>query len=104
MQNLQTHYQFKWDFQKVEQQTGGKWWIHGTKRRKDTQLSSLELAVESHSRECKHDIKESEGDVFNPIFKENVQGWKYPGSCAFAAPELLRYMLFNRYLWGCPEI
>ena len=34
---------FKLDFQKVDQQTGGKWLIHGTKRRKDNQLQSLEL-------------------------------------------------------------
>ena len=31
------------DFQKVEQHTGGNWLIHGTKRRKDNQLQSLEL-------------------------------------------------------------
>ena len=29
--------------------------------------------------------------MFNPIFKENVQRWKYPGSCEFAEPELLNY-------------
>ena len=34
---------FKIDFQKVEQHTGGKWLIHGTKRRKDNQLQSPEL-------------------------------------------------------------
>ena len=34
MSNVQTHYHFKVDFQKV----GGKWLIHGTKRRKDNQL------------------------------------------------------------------
>ena len=33
--NLQTYYHFKLDFQKVDQHTGGKWLIHGTKRRKD---------------------------------------------------------------------
>ena len=43
MSNLQTYYHFKLDFQKVDQQTGGKWLIHGTKHRKDTQLRSLEL-------------------------------------------------------------
>ena len=43
MSNLQTYYQFKLDFQKVEPHTGGKWLIHGTKRRKDNQLQSLEL-------------------------------------------------------------
>ena len=34
MSNLQTYYHFKLDFQKVDQNTGGKWLIHGTKRRK----------------------------------------------------------------------
>ena len=29
---------FKLDFQKVDQHTGGKWLIHGTKRPKDNQL------------------------------------------------------------------
>ena len=38
MSNLQTYY-----FQKVDQHTGGKWLIHGTKRHKDNQLQSLEL-------------------------------------------------------------
>ena len=28
---------------KVDEHTGGKWLIHGTKRRKDNQLQSLEL-------------------------------------------------------------
>ena len=42
-QKLQTYYHFKLDFQKVDQHTGGKWLIHGTKRRKDNQLQSLEL-------------------------------------------------------------
>ena len=43
MSNLQTYYHFKLDFQKVDQHTEGKWVIHGTKRRKDNQLRSLEL-------------------------------------------------------------
>ena len=42
MSNLQT-YHFQLDFQKVDQYTGGKWLIQGTKRRKDNQLQSLEL-------------------------------------------------------------
>ena len=29
--------------------------------------------------------------MFNPIFMDNVQGQKHPGSCAFAEPELLSY-------------
>ena len=32
--NLQTHYHFKLDFQKVDQHTGGKWLIHSTKHHK----------------------------------------------------------------------
>ena len=43
LSNLQTHYHFKLDFQKVDQHTGGKGFIHGTTRRKDNQLQSLEL-------------------------------------------------------------
>ena len=34
MSNLQTYYHFKLDLQKVDQHTGGKWLIHGTKRRR----------------------------------------------------------------------
>ena len=30
-----TYYHFQLDFQKVDQHTGGKWLIHGTKRRKN---------------------------------------------------------------------
>ena len=47
--------------------------------------------IEYPSRECKHDMKESEGNMFNSIFKENVQGRKPPGKCAFAEPELFSY-------------
>ena len=43
MSNLQTYYHAKLDFQKVDQLTGGKWLIPGTKRHKDHQLQSLEL-------------------------------------------------------------
>ena len=75
----------------MDQHTGGKWLIYGTKRHKDNQLQSLELPVEYPRRECEHDIKESEGNMFNPIFKENVQGQTNPGSCAFAEPELLNF-------------
>ena len=43
MLNLHAYYHFKINFQKVEQRTGGKWLIHGTKRHEDKQLQSLEL-------------------------------------------------------------
>ena len=91
MSSLQTYHQFKLDFQKVDQHTRDKWLIHGTKRRNDTQLPAWNSTAEYPSRKCKHDIKEPEGNMFNPIFKENVLGRKHPGSCAFAEPELLCY-------------
>ena len=47
--------------------------------------------VEYTSRESRHDIKESEGNMFNPIFKGNAQGQKHQGRCAFAEPELLYF-------------
>ena len=43
MQNLQTYYLFELDLKKVDQHTGGKKLINGTKRRKDNQLQSLNL-------------------------------------------------------------
>ena len=43
MSNLQIYYHFQLDLQKVDQHTGYKWLIHGTKRRKNNQLQSLEL-------------------------------------------------------------
>ena len=43
MSNLHTYYHFKLDFQKVDQHTRGKWLLHGTKRRKNNQLQSMEL-------------------------------------------------------------
>ena len=43
MSNLQTYYHFQLDFQNVDQHTGGKWLIHGTKRHKYNHLLSLEL-------------------------------------------------------------
>ena len=45
MPNLQKYYHFKLDFQKVDQNTGGKWLIHGTKRRKDNQLLKVPMIV-----------------------------------------------------------
>ena len=37
------YYHLKVYFPKVDQHREGKWFIHGTKRRKDNQLQSLEL-------------------------------------------------------------
>ena len=41
--NLQTHYHFKPDFEKVDQNTGDNCLIHGSIHGKDNQLQSLGL-------------------------------------------------------------
>ena len=41
MSNLQSYFQFKLNFQKVNQDTESKWLIHGTKLHRDNQLQSL---------------------------------------------------------------
>ena len=82
MSHLQTYYHFKLDFQK-------KWTnIQGAKCPRTISCKAWNFPVEYPSRECKHGIKESKGNMFNPIFKESVQGQKHLGSCAFAEPEL----------------
>ena len=63
MPNLQTPYHFKLDLQKADQHTGGKWLIHGTKCHKDNNSKAWNSPVEYPSRECRHDIKEFEGNM-----------------------------------------
>ena len=48
MSNLQTHYHFKLDFQKVDQHTEGTWLTPGIKRLNDSQLQSLEGVRRRH--------------------------------------------------------
>ena len=79
------------DFKIVDQHTGGKWLIHSTKQHKNNPLQSLEFPVEYPSRESEHRMRDSEGNMFNPIFKGNVQGLKHPGGGTFIEPELLSY-------------
>ena len=43
MSNLQPNCYLKINFQKVDQNTGGKWLIHDIKHRNDNQLQSLKL-------------------------------------------------------------
>ena len=43
--NLQIHYHFKLDIQKVDQHTGGKWY-HGTTHRKDNHVITNLLEIE----------------------------------------------------------
>ena len=66
MSNLHTYYQFKLDFQKVDQHTSWlihKWLIHGAK------TPQAQSVAEYCSREYKPDIKESKGNTLNTIFK-----------------------------------
>ena len=42
MSNLQTYNHFQLDFQKVDQHTGGKWLIHGTKTPQDQSVANPE--------------------------------------------------------------
>ena len=73
MSNLQTYYHFKLDFQK-------KWTNIQEASGKSTapnvamiiSCRAWNSPIEHPSRECKHDIKETEGNMFNPRFKENV--------------------------------
>ena len=50
-----TYYHFKLDFQKVDQHTGGTWLIN---------WKAWNSPVEYPSRECKHGLKGSEGNMF----------------------------------------
>ena len=43
MSKSPTPFHFKLDFQKVDQRTGGKWLINGTKHHKGIHFQSLEL-------------------------------------------------------------
>ena len=62
----------------MNQHAGGKWLIHATKRRKDSQLQSLNSPAEYPNREARCDIMRSNGTTLNPILKK-VQWQKHPG-------------------------
>ena len=49
----------------------------------------VDLIYRYPSREYKHDIKHSQGNTFNPIFKVNVQWRKHPARNAFAKQNYL---------------
>ena len=71
--------------------TGNEWLIHATKSRKGNHLQTQNSPVEQPRRKCKRDLKESEDDTCNPIFKEYVQQ-----ICAFSEPDLL----IEKYIWN----
>ena len=87
MSNLQTYCHLKLDFQKWTNIQGQ---VVNPRHQTPQGKSVVRLehpTVEYPSRECKHDIKESEGTMFNPKFTKNVLGRKHLGSCAFAEPK-----------------
>ena len=86
MSNLQTYYHFQLDFQKGDRHTGGKWLIRDTKRRKNS-CKAWNSPVAYPRRVCKHDIKESEDNLFSPTFE--VQGRNIHGVAHFAEQILL---------------
>ena len=47
MSNLHTHFHFKLDFGKVDQHTGDKMLIHGSKHRKDNDLQSGNIHLQN---------------------------------------------------------
>ena len=88
MSNLQTYYHFKLDFPNWTNIQGASGYSTAPNAARTISCKDWNSLVEYPSGVCKHDIKESKGNMFKPIFKENVQGRKHPGSCAFAEPEL----------------
>ena len=86
MSKLQTHHHFQLYFQKVDQHTEGKCLIHSAMT---NSCKAWNSPVEYPSRESKYDIKEAEGNMFNPKLKGNVQERKHPGRCAFSVTESL---------------
>ena len=62
MSNLQPNCCLKVDFQKVEQDAGGKWLIHDTKRRKDNQLHSVISMKQSWF--CAHNFRWLVSSIF----------------------------------------
>ena len=52
---------------KMDQHTGGKWLIHGTKHHKVSQLQTLKLTMKNILVEKKNDIKEPDGNHHDTI-------------------------------------
>ena len=79
MSNLQTHCHFKLDLKKKDGPTFRNQMVNP--RHQPPQRQSVAKPGYPHvkypSRESKHDIKESEGNMFNPIFKENIPWWRH---------------------------
>ena len=73
MSNLRTYYHFKLDFRKSGPTYRRQVVNPGNQTPQGESVAKFGIPIEYPSRECKHDIKESEGSMFSPIFKENVR-------------------------------
>ena len=75
MSNLQTHHHFKLDFQKkwtnLQEASG---WSTASETVRKISLKAWSPSVKYPNREYKHDIKESEGNIFSLLLKGDVQG------------------------------
>ena len=92
MSNLQTYYHFKTRFSKKWtniQEASAQPTAPNTTR--TIRWSTWNSPVEYPIRESKHDTKECECNMFNPIFKGNVQWQKHPRRCTFVELELLAF-------------
>ena len=62
---------FKLDFQKVDQHMGASGWSSAPNAARTISWKAWNPPAETEypSRECIHNVKESKGNMFNPIFK-----------------------------------
>ena len=84
MPSLQTHYHLNYI-----SHSGPTFRRHQTPQGQS--IAKPGFPLQNNSRESKHGIKESEGNMFNPIFTENVQGRQHLRSCAFVEPGWFSY-------------
>ena len=77
--NLQTHYHLKLDFQNVDQHIGASDKSTAPNTTRTISCQVWNSPVVYPGGEYKHGTNESEGNMFNPIFKDKVRGQKHPG-------------------------
>ena len=77
MSNLEAHYHFKLHFQKwtIIQEASGQSTAPDIAR--TISSKAWNSLIEYHSKESTYDIKELEGNMLNPIFRENVKEQKH---------------------------
>ena len=76
---------FKTGFQKVDQHTGGRWLVLSNKHHPAVRTINWQAwnsLAEYPNWDYKLDIKESDGNMFNPIFLKKAQRQRHPRSWA----------------------